>query len=142
MKLVRGNCMCCNQKKKVVDSVVKIQINVWMFASGCELLVSKKITQIEKKLLRNFCILQPFTKYFRQTVIFMWNSALRKSSTSIFQEILLVLTKFSFREVRQALGNNSICFENFLIFTNSLRFFLSLKSFGNSWDNSYIPVYY
>ena len=60
-KSVRGNCMCYNQKKnQVVISDLKMQINLRIFVSGCELLVSTKENS-EKKLLWNFCILAPFT---------------------------------------------------------------------------------
>ena len=48
--------------------------------------------------------LQSFTKYLRQTLVFMWNSALQE--------------KFKLPKI------------------------LGLKAFGNSWGNSYIPVYY
>ena len=60
-----------------------------------------------------------------------------KSSISIFRRFLLKLTKFSFEEEEQTLGNNSMKFWGFLdifYFSNSL----SLKSFGNS----YILAYY
>ena len=36
--------------------------------------------------------LQPFTKYLGQTLVFMWNNALRESSIS-FSSFLLLLTK-------------------------------------------------
>ena len=55
--------------------------------------------------------LQLFTKYFRQTVVFMWNSTLReKFIFFFFRRFLLVLLKFTFREQDQALGNNSMKF--------------------------------
>ena len=38
--------------------------------------------------------LQSFTKYLRQTLVFMLNSTLRKSSIAIFQELLASIEKF------------------------------------------------
>lgn len=54
-KSVRGNCMCYNQKKKqVVISDLKMQINLRIFVSGCELLVSTKENSDRKKTIVKF----------------------------------------------------------------------------------------
>ena len=58
-----------------------------------------------------------------------------------FRRFVLVLTKFSFLQEGWVLVTILWSFEIFLIFPNFVRI-LSLKSFGNSWGNSYIPVYY
>ena len=54
------------------------------------------------------------------------------------RRFVLVLTKFSVQEEDWALGNNSM---NFRDFSGICQFpkILTLKSFGNSWGNSYIP---
>ena len=44
---------------------------------------------------------QSFAKYLRQTLVFMWNSALQEK----FRRFLLALTKFLFREEDWALGS-------------------------------------
>ena len=51
-----------------------------------------------------------------------------------FSSFLLVLTKFSFWEEDWALGYNSMKFWDFPDISQKI---LSLKSFGNSWGNSY-----
>ena len=58
--------------------------------------------------------LQLFTKYLRQTLVFMWNSALRKKFKFFifffYSSFLLILTKFSLWEEDWVLGYNSIKF--------------------------------
>ena len=61
-----------------------------------------------------------------------------KSSISIFPKFLLALIKFSFWEEDWAPGYNSIQFWYFLD-TSLFPKILSLKKFGNSRGNSYIP---
>ena len=58
--------------------------------------------------------LQTFTKYLRQTLVFMWNSALREKFNFYFcKSFLLVLTKFSFWQEDWALGYHSMKFRLF-----------------------------
>ena len=64
---------------------------------------------------------QPFTTYFRHALAFMWNSALWEKFNFFFQQFFVNIVK--------------ILFNIFLMFLN----FLSLKSFRNSWGDSYIP---
>ena len=72
---------------------------------------AKSLFQISEQHYRK----QPHssTKYLRLTLVFMWNSTLRKSLIFIFQEFLLVLTKFSFRHKDWALGYHSVKFRHF-----------------------------
>ena len=68
------------------------------------------MTDIPFFILRNLSIeytqlnLQSFTKCLRQTIFFMWNSAV---SISAFKRVLLVLRNKSFREEEWSLGNES-----------------------------------
>ena len=57
---------------------------------------------------------QSFTKYLRQILVFVLNSALRqKFNFYFFWGFLVVLTKFSFWEEDKELGNNSMGFQDF-----------------------------
>ena len=47
-------------------------------------------------------------KSLRQTLVFMWNSALRKKFNFYFSQFLIILTKFSFWEGGCALGYSSM----------------------------------
>ena len=82
---------------------------------------------------------QSSSKYRRQTLVLLWNSALQEKFNFYFSTVfLLVLRKFSFWEEDSAIGYNSIKWWDF----SNIAYFrkvLSLKSFGNSWCNSYIP---
>ena len=56
---------------------------------------------------RNCFQRQSFTEHLRQTLVFMWNSALRgKVQYLFFSRFLLLLTKFSFREEDWVLLNH------------------------------------
>ena len=58
--------------------------------------------------------LQSFTKYLRQTLVFMRNSEMRESfSFCLLAVFLLVSTKFSFWDGDWALGYNSMRFRSF-----------------------------
>ena len=90
-------------------------ILVWNCVKG--LRVTKIVKQIKfegvwGKLEARSCLQrQPFTKYSRQTIVFMWNSELReKVQFLFFSSFLLILTKFSFWEEEWALGYNSMKF--------------------------------
>ena len=61
-----------------------------------------------------FATNQPFTRYLRLTLVFMWNSALReKFKFLFFKSFLQVLTKFSFWPEDWALGYHSMKFRHF-----------------------------
>ena len=78
---------------------------------------------------------QSYTRFFRLTLVFMRNSTLRKSLISVFQEFFPSINKMFTLNGR--LGTRLLLYQ-------VLRFswyFLSLKSFDNSWDNSYIPIF-
>ena len=92
---------------------------------------------ITLKEIADFLRLQSFTKYSRQTLVFVWNRW--RVNFLFFREFLLVLTKLSFREEDWALGNNSMKFWD-LPDISQFPKILSLKSFGNSCDNWYILV--
>ena len=47
-------------------------------------------------------LLQPFTKYLRQALVFMWNTALRENFNFFFSSFLLILTKKFILEGRLA----------------------------------------
>ena len=65
---------------------------------------------------------QSFTKSLRQTLIFMWISAPEEKFISVFQETFTSAAKiFISGAGLSALGNNSMKFEVFLIFSNFLR---------------------
>ena len=53
--------------------------------------ISKKLVLLYMDYLILFYMdddLQSFTKYFRQTLVFMWNSALRETFNFFFQGVL------------------------------------------------------
>ena len=83
---------------------------------------------------------QSFTKYLRQTLVFMWNIEVRKDLIFFFffSSFLLASRNFLFWEGDWLLRYN---FMKFLDFADFFYFpkSVSLKSFGNSWGNSYIP---
>ena len=92
----------------------------WYAAKGCRLrlidgfkiVISKKRSSLSKKKSYSAIYDLSVTKYLRQTLAFMWNSALReKFSFCFFRRFLLTLTKF--RKGDWALGNNSIKFWDF-----------------------------
>ena len=81
-----------------------------------------------KKVEQLLCLESPqsWAKYLRQTLVFMWNSALReKFNFYFFRSFLLVLTKFSFWKNDWALGYNSIKFWNYSDFPNFLSSLIS-----------------
>ena len=69
------------------------------------------MSQKQKKCFQR----QSFTKYFRLTIVFMRNSALREKFNFFFffKSFLLVLTKFSIWHREWALGNDSMKFRHF-----------------------------
>ena len=71
-------------------------------------------------------ILQSFTKYLRPALVFMRNSALREKFNLFLRSFLLVLTMFSFWQEDWARG--------YVLWS-----FITFKSLGNLWGNSYIP---
>ena len=55
--------------------------------------------------------LQPWTKHLRQTLVFLWNSALwEKFITYFFRNLVPVLTKISFWEDNRGIGYNFVKF--------------------------------
>ena len=66
----------------------------------------------------------------------MWNSARQVKFN--FKSLLLVLTKLSLWQGDWALGYHYMKFRQFSDISKFPNI-LSLKSFGNSWGNSYIP---
>ena len=48
---------------------------------------------------RNAFQRQPFTKYLRQTIVFLWNSAIREKLVPVFQEILTTVMDIIFWEL-------------------------------------------
>ena len=82
---------------------------------------------------------QPWTKYLRQTLLFLWNSALREKVNFYFSGVfLLVLKKFSVREEDRTLDYHSMKFWGFPDVFKFLKI-VSLKLFGKLWGDSYIP---
>ena len=72
----------------------------------------------------------------------MWNSALSEKFNFCFSWVfLLLLTKISFWQGDWTLGYHSMRFSHFSGFSYFPKI-LSLKSFRNSWGNSYIPCLY
>ena len=85
-------------------------------------------------ILSFFDILQPFHKYLRLTLVSIWNSALRKKFNFCFSIVFASIDKIFILAGRLGTKLLFYFFRHFLIFSN----FLSLKSVGKSWGNSYI----
>ena len=69
--------------------------------------------------LRPCLDLQSYIGYLRQTLVSMWNSAVRKNlNCHFFRRLLLALAKISFWGEDWSLGNNSMQFLDFLMFHN------------------------
>ena len=75
---------------------------------------------------------------YETTLVFMWNKNMEKFQFLFFSTFLLVSTKLLFWEDDWALGYNSRKFWDFPGLSKFPKI-LSLKSFTNSWGNSYIP---
>ena len=80
-----------------------------------------------------------FTKYFRLTISFMWNSASREKFTFYFSGDFTSTDNISISW--EGLSTNSMKLLDFLDVSYFSKI-LCLRSFGNSLGNSYIPVYY
>ena len=118
--------------RKIRKLILKIEDN--LIGNVASKKVSAQFIAWPWKVVIN--VLQPFTKCSRQTLVFMWNSALRENFNFCFSGFfLLVLTKLSIQGEDWALGKNSMQ----LFFWYSL---IIIKSFGNLWGNSYIPASY
>ena len=72
----------------------------------------------------------------RQTLVFMWNSAMRQGFISTCQQFSASIKGFWVWGGDRRWVIILLSFEIFLIFPN---FLTSIKSFENSWGNSYIP---
>ena len=84
-------------------------------------------------------VVQSVTKCLRLILVFMWNSTLRYKFNFYFSRVFLLgLTKCFFWYGDYTLGYH---FMEFRDVSNIPEFskILSLKSFGNSWDNSCVP---
>ena len=86
---------------------------------------------------------QSFTKYLRQTLVFMWNSAVPKICNFCFSwEFYYYWHNFRFRRRTECYTIVLWSSEIFLICISLFHNILSLKSIRNSWGNSYVLAYY
>ena len=77
---------------------------------------------------------QSWPKYFRQTLLFLWNSTLRGKFNFYFSRIFSYYWQnFNFGSKTEHQAKILSNFEIFFIFPNFLRLC------GNLWGNSYIP---
>ena len=79
---------------------------------------------------------QSWTKYMRQTLVFMWNVAIGKALIAILQQCSASIKGGLAEE--WILGYTSMKFVDFSHFSYFPKM-LNLKLFNNSWGNSYIP---
>ena len=95
-------------------------------ASKSEIPFNIRLNNRRKRAENLNVILQSFTKYLRPALVFMRNSALREKFNLFLKSFLLVLTMFSFWQEDWARG--------YVLWS-----FITFKSLGNLWGNSYIP---
>ena len=72
--------------------------------------------------------LQSWSKYWRQALVFMWNSLPSEKFNFYFSLLFFFLFYFVFASI-----------DKIFILAGRLGYFLSLETFGKSWGNSYIP---